>query len=141
LHQGQFSNSKTLCGWQAKWYEWKPCLVTKFGINLLSYRVVTFDVVINMRSGIGQWYGAGLRAGWSGVRDPAGAGNFSLHHRLQTASGAHPIFCPVGIRATFLGLKRSGRKADLSPPPSVEIKNAWSYTSITPVRIHGVVLS
>jgi len=27
--------------------------------------------------------------GWTGDRVPAGAGNFSLDHRVQTGSGAH----------------------------------------------------
>jgi hypothetical protein len=31
--------------------------------------------------------------------------------------------------ALFLGVKRSGREGDYSPPSSAEIKNAWSYTS------------
>jgi hypothetical protein len=30
--------------------------------------------------------------------------------------------------ALSLGVKRSGRKADHSPPYSAEVKNAWSYT-------------
>jgi hypothetical protein len=33
---------------------------------------------------------ARLQAGRSGVRVPAGAGNFSLHHRVQTGHGVHP---------------------------------------------------
>jgi hypothetical protein len=40
-----------------------------------------------------------------------------------------------------LGVKRPGREADHSLPSSAEIKNAWSYTSTFPVRLHGVVLS
>jgi len=39
------------------------------------------------------------------------------------------------------GVKRLGREADHSPPSSAEIKNAWSYTSTPPVRLHGVVLT
>jgi hypothetical protein len=27
------------------------------------------------------------------------------------------------------------------PPSSAEVKNAWSYTSIPPIHLHGVVLS
>jgi hypothetical protein len=34
----------------------------------------------------------------------------------------------------------SGREADHSPPSSVEVKNGWSCTSTSPVRLHGVVL-
>jgi hypothetical protein len=38
-----------------------------------------------------------------------------------------------------LGVKRPGREADHSPPSSAEVKNARSYTSIPPLRLHGVV--
>jgi hypothetical protein len=34
-----------------------------------------------------------------------------------------------------------GGEADNSPPSSSEFNNAWSYTSTSPVRLHGVVLS
>jgi hypothetical protein len=43
--------------------------------------------------------------------------------------------------ALSLGIKWPGREADLSPPSSAEVKNAWRYTSTTPIRLHGVVLS
>jgi hypothetical protein len=39
-----------------------------------------------------------------------------------------------------LGVERPWREADHSPPSSVEVKNAWRYTS-TPIRLHGVVFS
>jgi hypothetical protein len=35
------------------------------------------------------------------VRVPAGAGNFSLHHRVQTGSGARPASYPMRIRGSF----------------------------------------
>jgi hypothetical protein len=53
---------------------------------------------------------------------PGWAGNFSLHHRVQNGSGAHPASYPVGIRALSLGVKRPGREADYSPPSSAEVK-------------------
>jgi len=34
-----------------------------------------------------------------------------------------------------------GRKADHSNPYSAEVKNVWSYTSIPPIRLHGVVFN
>jgi hypothetical protein len=40
-----------------------------------------------------------------------------------------------------LGIKRLGREADYSSPSIVEVKNAWSCTSIPPIRFHGVVFS
>jgi hypothetical protein len=39
------------------------------------------------------------------------------------------------------GIKRTGPEADHSPPSRAEVKNAWSYTSTLPIRLHGVVLS
>jgi hypothetical protein len=36
-----------------------------------------------------------------------------------------------------------GRRVALNsctPPSSAEVKNAWSYTSSPPIRLHGVVL-
>jgi hypothetical protein len=38
-------------------------------------------------------------------------------------------------------IKRPGREADHSPPPSAKVKNAWSYIYTPPIRLHGVVLS
>jgi hypothetical protein len=81
-------------------------------------------------AGIAQWYSAGLRAGWSGVRVPTRAGDFSLHHRVQTGSGAHPASCPMGNSGTFPGVKRQQREADHSPPSSAEVKNALRYTAL-----------
>jgi hypothetical protein len=41
----------------------------------------------------------------SRVRFSAGAGNFSLHHRVQNGSGAHPAYYPMGTRGSFPGGK------------------------------------
>jgi hypothetical protein len=40
---------------------------------------------------VGIVLGYGLEDRGSKVRFPAGAGNFSLHHRVQNDSGAHPV--------------------------------------------------
>jgi hypothetical protein len=74
-------------------------------------------------------YSAELLAGWSGVWVPAGAGNFFIHHRVQTGSGAHPASYPMGTRGSFPGVKRPGHEADHSSPYSAEVTNAWGYTS------------
>jgi len=42
---------------------------------------------------------------------------------------------------TGTGGKAAGREANHSPPIDTKVKNAWSYTSPTPVRLRGVVLS
>jgi len=39
------------------------------------------------------------------------------------------------------GVKRQRREADDLLPYSVEVNNAWSHTSIPPIRLHGVVLA
>jgi hypothetical protein len=44
----------------------------------------------------------------SRVRFLAGAGNFSLHHRFQNGSGAHPASYPMSTRDYFPGDKAAG---------------------------------
>jgi hypothetical protein len=39
------------------------------------------------------------------------------------------------------GINCQEHEADHSLPASAEVENAWSYTSIPPIRLHGVVLS
>jgi hypothetical protein len=52
--------------------------------------------------------GYGLDDRGSRVRFPEGAGIFSLHHRVQNGSGAHPVYYPMGARGCFLGDKVAG---------------------------------
>jgi hypothetical protein len=59
-------------------------------------------------TGLAQWYSAGLLTEWLGAQIPAGAGNFSLHHHVQTGSGVHPPSYAVGIRGSFPGGKAAG---------------------------------
>jgi hypothetical protein len=40
--------------------------------------------------------------------DSRGGENFSLHHRVQNGSGAHPDSYPMGTRGSFLGGKAAG---------------------------------
>jgi hypothetical protein len=68
----------------------------------------------------------------SRVRFPVGAGNFSLHHRVENGSGAHPEWVPGALS---LRVKRPGREADHSPPSSAEVKECvelYFHTPITP---------
>jgi hypothetical protein len=51
-------------------------------------------------------YGSNDRG--SRVRFPAGAGNFSLHHRVQNGSGAHPASYLMGTGGSFHGSKAAG---------------------------------
>jgi hypothetical protein len=75
------------------------------------------------------------------VQFPAGVGNSSLRHRVQTDSGVHPVSYSIGIRVSYPGGKMEGREADHSPPSSADVKNAWSYTFTAPIPLHSVVLS
>jgi hypothetical protein len=59
-------------------------------------------------SSVGIALGYGLDDWGYGVRFPAGAGNFSLHHRVQNGSGAHPASYPMGTKGSFPG----GKAAD-----------------------------
>jgi hypothetical protein len=70
--------------------------------------------------------GYGLDDRGSRVRFQAEAGNFSLHHRVQNGSAAHPASYPVGIR---------GREASTHLHLVPRSNNAWSYTSTLPVRL------
>jgi hypothetical protein len=72
---------------------------------------------------------------------PAGAENFSLHHRLQNGSGTHPASYPMGTRGSFPGVKRLGREADHSPPSSAEVKEWVELYLHSPIRLYGVVFS
>jgi hypothetical protein len=50
----------------------------------------------------------GLEDRGSRVRFPAGAGSFSLNHRVQNSSGAHPASYTMGTRGSFPGGKAAG---------------------------------
>jgi hypothetical protein len=52
--------------------------------------------------------GYGLVDRGSRVRFSAGAGNFSLHHRVHNGSGAHRASYPMGTRGSFPGSKAAG---------------------------------
>jgi hypothetical protein len=59
-------------------------------------------------SSVGIVLGYGLDDWGSGVLFPAGAGNFSLHHRVQNGSLAHPASYPMGTMGSFSGGKAAG---------------------------------
>jgi hypothetical protein len=84
---------------------------------------------------------AELRAEWSGVRDPGGAGNFYTQHRVQTGSGTHLSSYPVGTRGSFPGIKRPEWEANHTPPSSAEVIEEGSYTSSSPIHLHGIVFN
>jgi hypothetical protein len=59
-------------------------------------------------SSVGIALGYGLEDRGSKVRFPAGAVNFSLHHRVQNGSGAHPASYPMVTGGSFPGGKAAG---------------------------------
>jgi hypothetical protein len=60
---------------------------------------------ISGRCSVGIALGDGLDYRGSRVRFLAGVGNFFLHHRVQTSSGAHPASYPMGSKGDFPGSK------------------------------------
>jgi hypothetical protein len=92
-------------------------------------------------SSVGIVTGYGLDDRGSRIRFPVVAGNFSLHYRVQTGTGAHSASYSVGNGASSLAVKRAGREDNHSPQSSATINNAWSYTYTPPTRLHDVVLS
>jgi hypothetical protein len=72
----------------------------------VSIAIDVFQEVIDNSVGIALDYELDDRG--SRVRFPARAGNFSVHHRVQNGSGAHPASYPVGTRGSFPGGKTAG---------------------------------
>jgi hypothetical protein len=70
--------------------------------------VIWYDIRKGSDSSVGIALGYGLEDRGSKDRFPAGVGNFSLHHRVQNGSGAHPASYPIGTRGSFLGGKAAG---------------------------------
>jgi hypothetical protein len=59
-------------------------------------------------SSVGIAIGYGLDGRGSRFRFPAGAGNFSLRHRVQNGSGAYPASYLMGSRGSSPGGKAAG---------------------------------
>jgi hypothetical protein len=69
--------------------------------------LITFLTSV-LYSSVGIALGYGLDDRGSRVRFPAGAGNFSLHYRIQSGSGVHPASYPMGTEGFFPGGKAAG---------------------------------
>jgi hypothetical protein len=68
-----------------------------------------------------------------GFRSPAGENDFSSILCVQTGSGAHPAFCPMGTGGPFpRGKAWSERDADHSLHLVPRSWMSWSYTSSPP---------
>jgi hypothetical protein len=59
-------------------------------------------------SSVGIALSYGLDVWGSRVQFPVEAGNFSLHHRIQNGSGAHPASYPMDTKESFPGGKAAG---------------------------------
>jgi hypothetical protein len=92
-----------------------------FVIDSVRKLLGTPSYVQSRDNSVGIALGYGLDDWDSRVRFPAGAGNFSLHHRVQNVSGAHHDSSP---RGTFPGggVKQPGHEADHSFPSSAELE-------------------
>jgi hypothetical protein len=64
------------------------------------FKALAFNGCMALGYGLDDW---GCR-----VRFPEGAGNFSLHHRIQNGCGARPASYPIGTRGSFPGGKAAG---------------------------------
>jgi hypothetical protein len=71
--------------------------------------------------------------GWGSI--PGRPRDFSLLHSIQTSPGAHPAFYPMGTMDTLPGVKRPGRQAAHSPPPSTEVKNGGAIPQLPQTRL------
>jgi hypothetical protein len=74
------------------------------GVNI----IIDFTEIESRVGSVGIGLGYGLDDRGSRVRFPAECGKFSLHHRVQNGSGAHPASYPVGTRGSFPGSKAAG---------------------------------
>jgi hypothetical protein len=73
-----------------------------------------------------------LRAGWSAVRFPTGATDFSYLQNPDQFWGP-PSLLLYRYRRTSPGIKRQEREVNHSPPSSSEVKNEWSNEFTLPV--------
>jgi hypothetical protein len=79
-----------------------PLHMRSYSINMYSLDTLK-ECSLYYSVGTALGYGPDDRG--SRFRFPAGAGNFSLHHRVQNSSGAHPASYPMGTRDSFPGGK------------------------------------
>jgi hypothetical protein len=56
----------------------------------------------------GQRWATGWTIGVLGFDSRGGAGNFSLHHRVQNGSEVHLASYPMGTRGSFVGGNAAG---------------------------------
>jgi hypothetical protein len=91
---------------------WRVDIDSEGSGNNIESEVHNYEMILHLGksrdSSVGIALGYGLDDRGSGVRFPAGSGSFSLLHRVQYGSGAHPAAYPVGTRGSFPGGKVVG---------------------------------
>jgi hypothetical protein len=84
---------------------WKEVFVKYLEQNRIILNYIHFVYHLDGRKNRYGSVGIGLDNRDYKVSFPAGAGNFSLHHRVQNGSGAHPASYPMGAKGSFPGVK------------------------------------
>jgi len=64
----------------------------------------------------------------TGAPITAGGGIFSLRHRVEIDSGAHPALYRMSTKGSSTRAKRQESEADHFSRSSAKVNNAWSYT-------------
>jgi hypothetical protein len=77
-------------------------------LYVLQFSLVLCLCFMSRDSSVGIALGYGLDDQGSRVRFLAGTGNFSLHHRVQNDSGAHPASYRMGTSGSFPRDKAAG---------------------------------
>jgi hypothetical protein len=76
-----------------------------FRVEIRDQGYVSTELLPTRHNSVGIALGYGLDDRGSRVRFLVGAGNFSLHYRVQNVSGAHPASCPMCTRGSYPGSK------------------------------------
>jgi len=75
------------------------------------------------------------RVGLSGVRIPADQGIFLFLETYMSALGPYPFSWSM-VTGVLYQRKAAGAWSNHPHPSSAEVKNAWRYTSASPLRLH-----
>jgi hypothetical protein len=67
--------------------------------------------------------------GWTVWDSNPGMGKKLCLRLKQTGFEAHPASYSMAKVVVSLGVKRSGRDVNYSPPSTTEVENEWSHTS------------
>jgi hypothetical protein len=71
-----------------------------------------------------------------GFESQEGLGIFSSPPRPDRRWGPTQPPIQLVLGSLSLGVKRSGREADHSPPSNTEVKNVWCYNFTPLIRLH-----